>query len=272
MDKTIGMFDYLIDKMRQNGIENVRQIILPVSFLAFVIFMWQYAVDQKFVPTVVLPPPGDVVEILVKNGPFLWGHAVSTLYECFLAFIFACAIGLSISTLITLSYFARRAVYPNLVIFQLIPTIALAPLFILWFGIGTEARVAYGICLALFPIVVSSSTGLLNTGETYLKLCSSLTAGRVQTFFAVRLPFALPLIFTGLRIGLTLTIIGVVVGEFVTAQTGIGYLISYAASGLETAIALASIVFLLAVGLILFAGLVCIEFICLKIFSGVAAP
>ena len=161
---------------------------------------------------------------------------------------------------------------PLKVIFQLIPTIALAPLFILWFGIGTEARVAYGICLALFPIVVSSSTGLMNTGETYLKLCSSLTAGRVQTFFAVRLPFALPLIFTGLRIGLTLTIIGVVVGEFVTAQTGIGYLISYAASGLETAIALASIVFLLAVGLILFAGLVCIEFICLKIFSGVVAP
>lgn len=264
------MFNAAINKMREQGIANARQIILPVLFFAFVIFMWQYAVEQQFVPTVVLPPPGDVVDISLQNRAFMWGHALSTLYECFLAFICACAIGLSVSCLITLSYFARRAIYPNLVIFQLIPTIALAPLFILWFGIGTEARVAYGICLALFPIVVSSSTGLLNTGENYLKLCSSLTAGRLQTFLSVRLPFALPLIFTGLRIGLTLTIIGVVVGEFVTAQSGIGYLISFAASGLETALALGAIVFLLIVGLILFAGLVCVEFFFLRIFSGVS--
>ena len=80
------------------------------------------------------------------------------------------------------------------------------------------------------------------------------------------------MIFTGLRIGLTLTIIGVVVGEFVTAQSGIGYLISFAASGLETALALSAITFLLIVGLILFTGLVCVEFIVLRIFSGIAAP
>ena len=264
------MYNFIVNMVRERGVENSRQIILPVAFFAFVIFMWQYAVDAKYFPSVILPPPGDVVDILLVQWGFMWGHALSTLFECFLAFILASAVALSISSLITLSYFARRAIYPNLVIFQLIPTIALAPLFILWFGIGTEARLAYGICLALFPIVVSSSTGLLNTGDTYLKLCGSLTAGRWQTFTAVRLPFALPMIFTGLRIGLTLTIIGVVVGEFVTAQSGIGYLISFAASGLETAIALSAIVFLLIVGLILFAGLVCIEFFVLRIFSGVA--
>ncbi len=266
------MLGFLKEKVREHGIANSRQIILPIAFFTLVVLLWQYTVDQKFFPAVILPPPGDVVDIFLANRKFMWGHAVSTLYECFLAFICACAIGLSVSCIITLSYFARRAIYPNLIIFQLIPTIALAPLFILWFGIGTEARVAYGICLALFPIVVSSSTGLLNTGDTYLKLCSSLTAGRWQTFKSVRLPFALPLIFTGLRIGLTLTIIGVVVGEFVTAQSGIGYLISFAASGLETAISLAAIVYLLVVGLILFTALVCIEFVVLRIFSGVAAP
>ena len=266
------MVDFLKEKIRENGIASLRQVILPIAFFAFVVFMWQYVVDQKFYPVVILTPPGDVVDVFVANRAFMWGHAVSTLYECFLAFMCAIVIGLSISSIITLSYFARRAIYPNLIIFQLIPMIALAPLFILWFGIGTEARVAYGICLALFPIVVSSSTGLLNTGDSYLKLCSSLTAGRWQTFLAVRVPFALPLIFTGLRIGLTLTIIGVVVGEFVTAQTGIGYLISFAASGLESAISLAAIVYLLIVGLILFTALVCIEFVTLRIFSGVAAP
>ena len=155
--------------------------------------MWQVAVDGKYFSHYVLPPPGDVVTILAAQWEFMLGHALSTLYECFLGFVFASAIALTVSSVITLSYIARRAIYPNLIIFQLIPTIALAPLFILWFGIGTESRVAYGICLALFPIVVSSSTGLLNTGETYLKLCSSLTAGRWQTFLAVRLPFALPM-------------------------------------------------------------------------------
>ena len=265
------MLEAILDEIRARGITSAREVLLPISFFVFVIIMWQYAVDQKYVPTVILPPPGDVVAVLQANRDFMAGHAMSTLYECFIAFICACTLGLSISCVITLSYFARRAIYPNLVIFQLIPAIALAPLFILWFGIGTEARVAYGICLAIFPIVVSSSTGLLNTGNNYLRLCQSLTAGRWQTFLRVRLPFALPLIFTGLRIGLTLTIIGVVVGEFVTAQQGIGYLISFAASGLETAIALAAIVFLLFVGLILFAALVCVEFFAFKIFSGVSA-
>jgi len=265
------MLETFLNKARSKLFANARQIILPIAFFSLVVFFWQHLVDQKFVPTVILPPPGDVVDLFLAQRKFMWGHALGTLYECFLAFIFSTILGLSLSCLITISYFARRAIFPNLVLFNLIPTIALAPLFILWFGVGTEARLAYGMCLALFPIVVASSTGLLNTGDTYLKLCQSLTAGRWQTFFAVRLPFALPLIFTGLRIGLTLTIIGVVVGEFVTAQSGIGYLISFAASGLETALALSAITFLLIVGLILFTGLVCIEFIFLRIFTGVAA-
>ncbi len=262
------MLDLILNKLRLNIFTNFRQIILPVAFFAVIVFLWQHLVDQKFVPTIILPPPGDVVDLFIAQRKFMWGHALGTLYECFAAFIFSTILGLSLSCLITVSYIARRAIFPNLVLFNLIPTIALAPLFILWFGVGTEARLAYGMCLALFPIVVASSTGLLNTGVTYLKLCESLTAGRWQTFFSVRLPFALPMIFTGLRIGLTLTIIGVVVGEFVTAQSGIGYLISFAASGLETALALSAITFLLIVGLILFTGLVCVEFIVLRIFSG----
>ena len=260
--------DFILNRLKNLDELNPRRVILPLLFLSAVVYLWQYAVDQKVVPVIVLPPPMDVVNVLSQNQGFMMGHAVSTLYECFIAFVCASLLGLFISSLITISLIARKAIYPNLVLFQLIPVIALAPLFILWFGVGTEARVAYGICLAIFPIVVSSSTGLLNTGDTHLKLCASLTANRWQTFSQVRLPFALPLIFTGLRIGLTLTIIGVVVGEFVTAQQGIGYLISFAASGLETAIALAAISFLLFVGLILFAALVAVEFTFLRLYSG----
>ena len=264
------MFDRIINRFEKYRILSVREILLPVFFLIFVVTIWQFAVDQELAPTLILPPPSAVVEVFNANRVLMLEHAMSTLFECSIAFICACIIALFVSALMTLSYIARRAIYPNLVIFQLVPVIALAPLFILWFGIGTEARVAYGVCLALFPIVVSSSAGLLNTADNYLKLSESLTAGRWQIFLWVRFPFALPMIFTGLRIGLTLTIIGVVVGEFVTAQQGIGYLISFSASGLETPIALAAIAFLLFVGLVLFSGLVCVEFILLKIFSGVS--
>ena len=107
----------------------------------------------------------------------------------------------------------------------------------------------------------------MNTNPYFVRLCDSLTADRWQILFRVRFPFALPHIFTGLRIGLTLAIIGVVVGEFVTAQSGIGYLISYASSSLETAMALAAIVYLLGAGLVLFILLMAFEFTLNKIFS-----
>ena len=107
----------------------------------------------------------------------------------------------------------------------------------------------------------------MGTSEYFVRLCESLTASKWQILFQVRFPFALPHIFTGLRIGLTLAIIGVVVGEFITAQSGIGYLISYASSGMETALALAAIVFLLGVGLALFVLLILFEMVLTHFFG-----
>ncbi len=244
-----------------------RKVLLPLLLVGAVVWMWQYAVDAKLFPSVILPPPVDVVHMLTAQWAFMYGHAVGTFFECLAGFVIAAVTGVGIATLITVSRIAREMLYPNLVLFQLIPTIALAPLFILWFGIGTEARLAYAMCLALFPIVVAASTGLMNTSPYFLQLCKSLTASRWQILVQVRFPFALPHIFTGLRIGLTLAIIGVVVGEFITAQSGIGYLISYASSSMETALALAAILFLLGVGLILFVLLTILEYALNLVFS-----
>ena len=245
----------------------LRKLLLPVGALGFVYWGWTYAIDAKIFPSVVLPPPADVLAMLQAQSGFMLPHAERTFFECLAGFWLAAFCGVGLAMLVTVSRIAREMLYPNLVLFQLIPTIALAPLFVLWFGIGTEARLAYAMCLGLFPIVVASSTGLMNTSPYFIRLCESLTANRWQILFRVRLPFALPHIFTGLRIGLTLAIIGVVVGEFITAQSGIGYVISFASSGLETALALAAIVYLLAVGLILFLILMLFEFVLNRIFS-----
>ena len=239
----------------------MRKIALPVGTLLLVLWGWNYVVDAKIFPSVVLPPPSDVLDMLLMQSGFMYGHAQQTFFECLAGFALAAFCGVGLAMLITVSRIAREMLYPNLVLFQLIPTIALAPLFVLWFGLGSESRLAYAMCLSLFPIVVSSSTGLMNTNPYFVRLCDSLTATRWQILFRVRFPFALPHIFTGMRIGLTLAIIGVIVGEFVTAQSGIGYLISFASSSLETALALAAIVFLLAVGMLLFLILMLVEYI-----------
>lgn len=238
----------------------LRKILLPFIAVGFLLWGWDYLVVAKVFPTVVLPPPGDVLAMLQAQSGFMLGHAERTFFECLAGFWLAAVCGVGLAMLVTVSKIAREMLYPNLVLFQLIPTIALAPLFVLWFGIGPEARLAYAMCLGLFPIVVSASTGLMNTSPYFVRLCESLTANRWQILFKVRLPFALPHIFTGLRIGLTLAIIGVVVGEFITAQAGIGYVISFASSSLETALALAAILYLLAVGLLLFLILMAVEY------------
>lgn len=238
----------------------LRKLLLPLAAAGFLLWGWDYLVVAEVFPSVVLPPPADVVTMLQAQSGFMIGHAVRTFFECLAGFWLAAACGIGLAMLVTVSRLAREMLYPNLVLFQLIPTIALAPLFVLWFGIGPEARLAYAMCLALFPIVVSASTGLMGTSPYFVRLCDSLTANRWQILFRVRLPFALPHIFTGLRIGLTLAIIGVVVGEFITAQAGIGYVISFASSSLETALALAAILYLLAVGLLLFLILMAVEY------------
>jgi len=244
-----------------------RMVALPLLTAAGVIWMWDRTVDAGLFPTVMLPPPADVVNMLVAQSGFMLGHAEKTFYECLAGFVIAALTGVGLATLITVSRICREMLYPNLVLFQLIPTIALGPLFALWFGVGPQSRLFYAMCLALFPIVVASSTGLMNTSPYFVRLCESLTASRWQILFRVRFPFALPHIFTGLRIGLTLAIIGVVVGEFITAQSGIGYLISYASSGMETATALAAILFLLGVGMVLFLMLMVLELVLNYLFS-----
>ena len=129
-----------------------------------------------------------------------------------------------------------QAVYPTIVFFQLIPKVALAPVFLLWFGTGFAANVIFSVFIAFFPVVVATITGLQAAPPSYEGLCRGLMMSRLQIFAAVKFPFALPHIFSGLRIGVTFAVIGVVLGEFITAQTGLGYIILFSANNFETAL------------------------------------
>jgi len=162
---------------------------------------------------------------------------------------------------------ARDALYPNVILFQLIPKVAVAPLFMLWLGIGWESRLAISLFIAFFPIVISTVSGLNAADVAILRLCDSLTATRTQVFFKIRLPYSLPFLFTGMKISMTLAIIGVIVGEFITSQRGLGYIILFAGSRLETAIVMAALLVLCVVGLVLYGLVALAEQIIMKRFG-----
>lgn len=236
-------------RRRRIAAERVLQVVLPLAFAAAVLGLWQGLVRWYAIPTVILPAPSDVAERVVSAWPFLVQHTLPTTLESLGGFVLAAVLGTALAVLLVYSKWARLALYPNVVFFQLIPKIALAPLFIVWLGIGSESRLTFSLFIAFFPVVIATLTGLNQTPLDMLRLCRAYNSSSWLVFAAVRFPYALPYWFSGLKIAVTFAIIGVVVGEFITAQAGLGYLILFAASQAETALILAAIAALCVVGL-----------------------
>ena len=242
----------------------VAQIILPVVFAAIVLGLWEGLVRWYQVPEVILPPPSVIWRRILSAWPFLVQHSVPTAVEATLGFLIATVFGIVLSVVLVYSRWAYAALYPNVVFFQLIPKIALAPLFIVGLGIGSSSRLAFSVFIAFFPVVISTLTGLNSTPPDMLRLCKALTAKSWQVFLSVRFPYALPHIFSGLKVAVTFAIIGVIVGEFITAQAGLGYLVLFASSQAETPLILAAIAMLCVVGLVLYGVVAGLERLILK--------
>ncbi len=221
---------------------------------------WELVVRMLDVPNVLLPPPSRV--LAVYAGPeriTLLENAVPTGVQAVSGFAFAAALGVLTAVAITYSQALKEALHPYLVAFQVIPKIALAPLFVLWFGIGFASRFAFATFICFFPIVIALAVGLRDTHPDIVRMCRAAGASRAQILWQVRLPFALPYLFAGLKIAATMSIIGVVIGEFITADRGLGYLILFAASRSDTPLVVAAIVLLCAIGLVLFGVVVLLE-------------
>jgi NitT/TauT family transport system permease protein len=244
-----GLLQRLADRLPEGLGTAARDLILPVVTAASVVAAWEAIVRLSKVPSVILPPPTEVYRVLVRNLPLLFEHAVPTMTETLVGFVLATVLGVALAIAITYSPMARAALYPNLVLFQLIPKIALAPLFIVWLGIGSSSRLAFALFISFFPIVISMITGLVEVDRDMIRLCRSLTATEWQIFINVRFPSSLPYLFSGMKIAMTMAMIGVIVGEFITAQAGLGYLIVFAASRAETGVIMAAITVLCAIGL-----------------------
>jgi NitT/TauT family transport system permease protein len=242
----------------------VRRVVLPVVTAMLVIGCWEAIVRIKNISNALLPAPSAICLRLVDTLPFLLRQAIPTTLETIASFLISLVLGIGLAVLICKSRLVRDALYPNIVLFQLIPKIALAPLFIVWLGIGSTSRITFAVFISFFPVVVATLTGLTSVDRDLLRLCKAVGADESRIYAKVRFPAAVPHLFSGLKIAITFAMIGVIVGEFITAQAGLGYMILFAASQAEMTLIFASIVVLCVIGLVLYGLVVMAEALALK--------
>ena len=204
------------------------------------------------IPEVLFPSPGRVLTALVGNAPTLCYHAGLTVSQVVVALMISLAVGVAVATIFTLSRVINDMFAPLFVVLQIIPKIALAPLFVVWCGPGALSHLSFAVCLSFFPILAGARAGFEETSADAVRLCSALQASRLQTLVYVKLPMALPQLFVGAKVSTTLCIIGVVLGEFVSAKAGIGWYIVQAAALSQTANILAALVVLSLFGLVVY--------------------
>ncbi len=235
----------------------------PVLTAALILLAWEVAVALLKIRPIILPPPSRVGLALVTRRGLLLQHLWPTLWQCLAGFLLAVVAGVGVGVAVTLSAVVRRALTPHLVAFQVLPKVTVAPLFILWWGVGATSRVMLAFFICFFPMVVNTAAGLASADPEIVRMARAFTATRGQIFRKVQLPHALPFIFSGLKISATFAVIGIVVAEFVSSQEGLGYLMIFSQGLLDTATMLAAIVVLSLMGLALYGGICLLERVCI---------
>ncbi|MDQ3657568.1 MAG: ABC transporter permease [Chloroflexota bacterium] len=231
----------------------------PALLLVGLLLVWEAAVRLNDTPRWMLPPPSAIIESFCNDWSMLLAHTQVTLVEVLLGFSLALAAGIACGIAIDSSAILRRAIYPLIIASQTIPMVALAPLMLIWFGYGLLPKILITALIGFFPIAVNTVDGLRSGDREMLALLRSLGASDGQRFRMVRVPAAMPLIFSGARIAITFCVIGAVFAELVGASQGLGYLMERSAAQFQTSRVFACIVILALMGIGLFSLIALIE-------------
>ncbi len=224
----------------------------PFWLILILLVLWDIAVRLFKIPPYLIPPPLAVVKELIKEWPMLLTQALPTLYATLGGFAASALIGVPIAMWIAHSRTVESFVYPLLVFSQSIPKVAVAPLFVVWFGFGIVPKVIAAFLLGFFPVVVSTVQGFKSIEPDVVDLARSMGASSLKIFMKFRLPQALPSIFSGLKVSVTLAVVGAVVGEFVGSNSGIGFVLQRATGTFDLPLMFAALVVLSTLGVLLF--------------------
>ena len=227
--------------------------------LMLFILVWEAACRIFGIPTFILPTPLDILTRLNEKRDLFLPHTLVTFYESIAGFILAVAVGCIAAAIIVVLPSLRDVIMPLLLVAQIVPKVAIAPVLLIWFGYGLFPKVVIAFLVAFFPVVINTAQGLASVERDLIELGQSLKANRWQIFWKFRVPTALPLLFSGMKIAITLAVIGAIIGEFVGGNQGLGYLIIVANQELDTPLAFAAILILSLGGILLYGAVELLE-------------
>lgn len=225
----------LLRKVPAIAKRQIEYLLIPLALLLF-LGLWSLVVHLRDYPSFIMPSPLQVYGkfLTVVSDGTLWRHIKITLMEIFWGLALGLSLAISLGYLLAKSRLLERIVSPYIVAFQAIPIIALAPLLVIWFGYGSLSKILTCALVVFFPILINTIVGIRAVEQDLVDLMRSLEASRWQIFTMLEVPAALPVLFGGLRIGVTLSVIGAVVGEFVGADRGLGFLVNLSGGLFDT--------------------------------------
>ena len=223
-----------------------------ILFVVAITLLWEFWVRVRGIERYLLPPPSLVFETLVTRWPIIYHHAQITSLEVIAGFALGVSVGMSMAVVMSRSAALNRMFYPLVVASQTFPKEALAPLFIVLIGVGILPKILIAAMISFFPVTINTARGFASADPMDVDLFRSLAASKWQTFIRLELPSAVPFIFTGLKMSATLSVIGAVVGEFVGASRGLGYLTQKGIDELQTELMFASLIVLGSMGVLLY--------------------
>ncbi|WP_323816344.1 ABC transporter permease [Cellvibrio sp. NN19] len=230
------------------------QKLLPLMALLALIPLWQLCCWLFSIPEFILPSPSTIAHAFFEVDAVRWlEHAWATLKIALIGFALSIMLSIPLAIMMVRSAFLTKTLFPLLIIVQSTPVVAIAPLLIVILGAGDAPRLAITCLITFFPLVVSATTGMLATPPELIELSKSLRASPVKEIWQIRLPYAIPHIFSGLKVAITLAVIGAVIAEFVAAEQGLGYFVQFSTSFFKVPQAFAALLLLSAISLSLFA-------------------
>ena len=233
--------------------------VLSVVVFVIGIFAWQVIVDAFHIPVYLLPGPLRVFSVMVSTS-ISWPSAIlATLYETLAGFALSVVVGLVLAIVIAEFSTLRNIVYPYILVAQIIPKVAIAPILVIWLGFGLESKILLAFLVSFFPIVIDASSGLLLVDDDLSLLFRALGANKRKYLLKLQLPNSVPYLFNGMKVAISLAVIGAVVAEFISAKNGLGFLILEAQTVTNTTLAFASIVYLSVLGIMLFLAVIGFE-------------
>ena len=240
-----------MNTLKQKG----RQWTLGVASIVGFLLLWEVLVRLLHVRPITLPPPSAVLLELAHEWRWYLDHAGFTLLTTLGGFALAVVVGVVLAMLLVGSRRFEHAVYPLIVGLNSVPKVAIAPLFVIWLGTGSEPKIAIAFLIAVFAVIVDAVHGLRSVPQDVLDLGRVLKGSTLDFFLKVRLPCALPSILTGMKVAISLALVGAIVGEFVASQRGLGYVILSAQGTFDTTRVFAAVFVLALLGIVLYGGL-----------------